>query len=265
MRTAPILLLSAALAGLSGCGRGLELEIANTDSAALADAIRAANAAPGHTRIRLARNGFYILSQEAEAGLLLPAVRGRLTIEGNHAELRGYSRDPAAILEVKAGASLRIQDLVVAEGTNGTLRNYGQVRLANVEVVDGSVSTLPAIVLNHGDLEAIGSEIAYNHLLSNRRDAGTVLNFGRARFVDTRIHGNRAIARYPTVAVSGGVLNYGVVETDGLSFADNEIPSEESPRLSFGGILNLGNGEVRGIAPADDVRVASPDDILAVR
>ena len=74
MRTAKLLLLSAAIVGLSACSRGLEFEIANTDSAALAEAIRAANAAPGHSTIRLARNGFYILSREAEAGLLLPVL-----------------------------------------------------------------------------------------------------------------------------------------------------------------------------------------------
>jgi hypothetical protein len=265
MRTAKLLLLSAAIVGLSACSRGLEFEIANTDSAALTEAIRAANAAPGHSTIRLARNGFYILSREAEAGLLLPAVQGRLTIEGNYAELRGYSPGPAAILEVQQGANLRISNLVMAEGTNGTVRNYGQLRLANVDVVDGSVSTLPAIVLNHGEFEAVGGEIAYNHLLSNRRDAGTVLNYGQARFTDTRIHGNRAIASYPTVAVSGGVLNYGVVEAEGLSFEDNEIPSDENPQLSFGGILNLGNGEVKGIGPNGDVREARLEEIVAVR
>jgi hypothetical protein len=265
MRTAKLLLLSAAILGLSACSRGLELEIANTDSAALADAIRAANAAPGHSTIRLARNGFYILSREAEAGLLLPVVQGRLTIEGNYAELRGYSRDPAAILEVGHGARLRISNLVMAEGTNGTLRNYGRLQLANVDVVDGSVSTLPAIVLNHGELEATGGEIAYNHLLSNRRDAGTVLNYGEARFTDTRIHGNRAVASYPTVAVSGGVLNFGRVEAERLSFADNEIPSEETGNLSFGGVLNLGNGEAKGLSAADEVRAARLDEIVATR
>lgn len=265
MRTAKLLLLSAAILGLSACSRGLEFEIANTDSAGLAEAIRAANQTPGHDTIRLARNGFYILSQEAEAGLLLPAVRGKLTIEGNHAELRGYSARPAAILEVGEDARLRIHDLVMAEGTNGTLRNYGRLRLANVEVVDGSVATVPAIVLNHGELDADGVEIAYNHLLSNRRDAGTVLNYGQARFTDSLIHGNRAVGRYPTVVVSGGVLNFGRVEARGLAFADNEIPSDDPQRISFGGILNLGNGEVTGSSPPGDVLDARAGEVLAVR
>lgn len=265
MRPAKLLLVLAAISSLSACSRGPDVEIANNDSAALAEAIRAANAAPGHSTIRLARNGLYILSREADAGLLLPVVSGKLTLEGNYAELRGYSAGPAAILEVREGARLRIENLVMAEGTNGTIRNYGKLRLANVDVVDGSVSTVPAIVLNHGELEAIGGEIAYNHLLSNRRDAGTVLNYGQASFTDTRIHGNRAIGRYPTVAVAGGVLNFGVVEARGVSFSDNEIPSEEVQGLSFGGILNVGNGSVRGSSAAGDVRSAGVPEIIAIR
>ena len=258
-------LLIVVSASLAACTRGINVEIANNDSAALAEAIRAANAAPGQSTIRLARRGLYILDQETADGLLLPAVAGKLTIEGNYAELRGYSPEPAAILEVQQGANLRISNLVMAEGTNGTVRNFGQLRLANVDVVDGSVSTLPAIVLNHGRLEAVGGEIAYNHLLSNRRDAGTVLNYGEARFTDTRIHGNRAIGRYPTLAVSGGVLNFGEIRAQGLSFADNEIPSDDNPRLSFGGILNVGNGRVHGEAPREDVRSAALADIIATR
>ena len=263
MRPVPLLLLGAAFAGLSACSRGLEFEVANNDSAALAEALRAANAAPGHSRIRLARNGLYILAREAESGLLLPPVQGRLSIEGNYAEIRGYSAGPSAILEIAHGARVRIDNLVLAEGTNGTVRNFGKLRLDNVGIVDGSVSTLPAILLNHGKLEANGGEIAYNHLLSNRRDAGTVLNYGEARFSGTRIHGNRAIAKYRTVAVSGGVLNYGLVEVDGLGFADNEIPSEDLSRLSFGGILNLGNGEVRGTPAAEDVMDIRQPDVIA--
>lgn len=265
MRSPAALLLTVVSSLLVGCAGGIEAEIANNDSAGLADAIRAANARPGHSTIRLQRRGLYILGQEAQDGLLLPAVAGKLTIEGNHAEIRGYSGAPAAILEVSAGAEMRIENLVIAEGTNGIVRNYGQLRLENVGIVDGSVRTIPAIVLNHGQLEAVGGEIAYNHLLSNRRDAGTVLNYGQARFTDTRIHGNRAIGSYPTLAVSGGILNFGEIQAHGLAFADNEIPAEDLPRLSFGGILNVGNGRVEGETPTGDVRSAGLAEIIATR
>lgn len=258
-------LLIVVSASLAACTRGVSVEIANNDGAALAEAIRAANAAPGPSTIRLARRGLYILGEETADGLLLPPVTGKLTIVGNYAEIRGYSQAPAAILEVSSSANVRIENLVLAEGTNGTVRNYGRLGLENVAIVDGSVSTIPAIVLNHGRLEAVGGEIAYNHLLSNRRDAGTVLNYGEARFTDTHIHGNRAIGRYPTLAVSGGVLNFGEIRAQGLSFADNEIPGEQASALSFGGILNLGNGRVHGEAPLEDVRSAALADIIATR
>ncbi len=262
MRPALALLL---LTGLSAaaCSRGTSVEIANNDSAALVEAIRQANARPGHDTVRLARNGLYILSHQAQAGLMLPAIAGDLTIEGNHAEIRGYTSTPAALLEVGQQAEVSIRNLVLAEGTDGAVRNYGDLRLENVAIVDSSVDKMPAIVLNHGHLSARNSEIAYNLLLATRRDSGTVLNYGEIEMVGSLIHDNRALGRQPTVAVSGGILNFGSVKADGLQLADNQMESDDAPGLSFGGILNLGNGRVLGMAPADGVRNADPTTILA--
>lgn len=256
MRTAPALLLIAGLTTLAGCSRGLDVEIANNDSAGLVKALREANARPGHDTVRLARNGLYILGTPAEPGLLLPSLQGELTIEGNHAELRGYSDKPAAILEVQQQAQVRIANLVLAEGNDGAVRNYGGLRLENVAIVDSSVANMPAIVLNHGRLEAVDSQIAFNLLLANRRDAGTVLNYGDIELERARIHDNRAVGRQPTVAAAGGILNFGRVKTDGLLIADNDLATEDAPPLSFGGILNLGNGHVTGTAPAEAIRDA---------
>ncbi|MCX7034661.1 MAG: hypothetical protein NT046_11980 [Arenimonas sp.] len=263
MRYTPALLLLAGLGTLAACSRGIEIDIANNDSAALVEAIRQANASPGHDTIRLARNGLYILSHPAQTGLLLPAVQGGLTIEGHHAEIRGYSGIPTAILEVEQGGKLHLQDLVIAEGTDGAVRNYGDLRLENVAIVDSSVDKMPAIVLNHGRLQAVDSEVAYNLLLANRRDAGTVLNYGEIALENTHIHDNRAVGRQPTVAVSGGILNFGSVEADGLLLEDNELTDEQAPKLSFGGILNLGNGHVTGSAPAAGVRDGRGAAVLA--
>jgi hypothetical protein len=46
------------------------------------------------------------------------------------------------------------------------------------------------------------------------------------------------------------------VKADALVLEDNELDSEDTPRLSFGGILNLGNGKVTGMAPSNAVRDA---------
>ncbi len=246
MRIAHTLLLLTGLASLGACSRGIEFEIANNDSAALVKAIRTANATPGHDTIRLARNGLYILNKEAQAGLLLPSIQGDITIEGNRSEIRGYSAEPAAILQVEDNANVRIEHLVLAEGTDGAVRNYGQLHLDHVGIVDSSVSKTSAIVLNHGQLEASDSEIAYNLLLGNRRDAGTVLNYGEIELNGSRIHDNRALGRYPTVAVAGGILNFGSIKADGLKLENNELQEDDAPSLSFGGILNLGNGHFSG-------------------
>ena len=256
MRTISVLLLISGLGTLGACSRGTAVDIANNDSAALVAAIRQANARPGPDTVRLARNGLYVLGNPAEPGLLLPPIEDELTIEGNHAEIRGYSDKPAAILEVTQDANVRISHLVLAEGNDGAVRNYGHLRLESVAIVDSSVTTVPAIVLNHGRIEAMDSEIAYNLLLANRRDAGTVLNYGELELERSRIHDNRTVGRQRTLAAAGGILNFGSVKADGLVLADNELPSEDSPLLSFGGILNLGNGQVSGTTPADAVRDA---------
>jgi len=263
MRPVAALLLMTGLSMLAACSRGLEIEIPNNDTAALVEAIRQANARPGHDTLRLARNGLYILNAEAQPGLLLPTIGGELTIEGNHAELRGYSPEPAALLEVGQDAHVRIQDLLLAEGTDGAVRNYGNLRLDRVAIVDSSVAKMPAIVLNHGHLETRDSEIAYNLLLATRRDSGTVLNYGQIELQGSRIHDNLAFGRQPTVAVSGGILNFGSVKVDGLLIENNEMEVEDAPPLSFGGILNLGNGRVSGATSAETVRDARQATVLA--
>lgn len=256
MRTATTLLLLSGLAMLTGCSRS-PVEIANNDSRALVEAIRAASATPGSDTIRLARNGLYILGSEAEKGLLLPTLGGKIRIEGNGAEIRGYSERPAALLQVEAGAEVSIDSLVLAEGTDGALRNYGELHLSKVGIVDSSVHMAQAIVLNHGRIKASDSEIAYNFLLGNRRDAGTVLNYGEIELDRSRIHDNRAQGRYPSVAVAGGILNFGQVRADGLMLENNELPSDDAPSLSFGGILNMGNGYFKGSTSSGSVRNAT--------
>ncbi len=263
MRTTPALLLIVGLNTLGACTRDVDVDIDNNDSAGLVEAILEANARPGHDTIRLARNGLYILGTPSQPGLLLPPVLGELTIEGNHAEIRGYSEKPAALLEIGQDADVRIANLVLAEGTDGAVRNYGQLRLEKVAIVDSSVATLPAIVLNHGRLEAVDSEIAYNLLLANRRDSGTVLNYGEIELERSRIHDNRAVSRQPSLAAAGGILNFGNVKADGLLLEDNELAGEDSPPLSFGGILNLGNGHVTGSPLAERVRDARQASMVA--
>lgn len=258
-----VMLLCALSVAVCGCARDTPVEIANNDVAGLVQAIREANERPGHTTIQLARRGLYVLTEEAQAGLLLPGVRDRLTLDGNYAEIRGYSPRPASLLEVEEGAEVRLLNLVLAEGTDGALRNFGELTLRGVSIVDSSVDQASAIVLNHGRVIAEDSEIAYNLLFAKRRDSGTVLNFGELVLERTRVHGNRALSPHPRVAAAGGILNFGTVRAEGLVLEDNDLPEEPTSDLHFGGILNLGNGHFEGPAGADSVRDGRHAAVLA--
>ncbi len=243
MRHPSLLLLVLGTSLLIGCAK--HVDIANNDSAGLVKAIEQANNEPGKHVIRLANRGVYILDHASEPGLLLPRIRGELVIEGVGAEIRGYSAQPLALLQVEQGARLSLDRLTLAEGSDGAVRNFGRLSLQNVGIIDSTGAERSAIILNHGELIARDSEIAYNYLAIARRDAGTVLNYGQMDFERTSIHDNRAQGRSRDQAVAGGVLNFGKLRVDGLTLAHNEA-DDDSTGLRFAGILNLGNGIVEG-------------------
>jgi hypothetical protein len=243
MRPSSLLLLVIGTSLLIGCAK--HIDVANNDPQGLVRAIEQANRGPGKYVIRLARRGVYILDRPAEPGLLLPRIRGELVIEGVGAEIRGYSARPLALLQVEKGARLSLDRLTLAEGSDGAVRNFGRLSLEHVGIIDSTGAERSAIVLNHGELTARDSEIAYNTLAIARRDAGTVLNYGQMGLERTSIHDNRAQGRSRDQAVAGGVLNFGKLRVDGLALAHNQ--ADENPAdLSFAGILNLGNGSVEG-------------------
>lgn len=237
------LLLASGLLGLAACSR--TIEVADHDGKALAAAIQAANADTGKTTIRLAKRGMYVIDSPAEAGLLLPSIRGHVEIEGNGAEIRAYTDQPVALLQVEKNGELELQRLSLAEGGDGAVRNYGELALDRVQIVDSSALRANAIVLNHGNLRAADSQIAFNSLSPVRRDAGTVLNYGSIELDRSAIHDNYTLGKYPSLAVAGGVLNYGELRVDGLTMANNSADNG-GDLLSASGILNLGNGQVSG-------------------
>ncbi|MFT3805539.1 hypothetical protein [Arenimonas sp.] len=238
-----MLLLAPGLIALAACSR--TIDIADHDGKALAAAIHAANADAGKTTIRLAKRGMYVIDAPAEPGLLLPSVRGHIEIQGNGAEIRAYTDQPVALLQVETKGELRLQSLSLAEGSDGAIRNFGELEFERVSIVDSSAQRANAIVLNHGTLHAEDSRIAYNGLSPALRDAGTVLNYGRIELDRSAIHDNYTLGKYPSLAVAGGVLNYGELRVDGLTMANNNADNG-GDLLSTTGILNLGNGRVSG-------------------
>lgn len=248
----------------AGCSQ--QVEIANNDAEGLVAAIRRANATPGAEHIRLARRGLYVLTRESDPGLLLPAVRGKLSIDGNGAEIRGYTSARVALLEVGADADVDLKQLSLAEGSNGAIRNFGKLHMEATRVVDSTGDSTSAIVLNHGQLIASNSEVAYNALDHGMRDAGTVLNYGELQLHNTRIHDNLVQRARRGVVAAGAVLNLGDLQLqsarlDNNSTADAEDAVARPGFLSFPGVINLGNGRVEGNLPESSqrsVRTALP-------
>lgn len=258
MRLATILSM-AAVGLLASCSA--QVEVPNNDSRALVNAIRVANATPGAETIRLARHGLYVLGNEAEPGLLLPAIHGKLTILGNGAEIRSYAPGRLALLEVDRDADVLVRELSLAEGTAGAVRNFGKLRLESSRVVDSTGTQVSAIVLNHGELVATRSEFAYNALDDSQRDAGTVLNYGRLRLEDSRIHDNLVQRTQAGLGAAGAVLNMGTLTVRAATLdhnlaSDASGPDGRAGYLSFAGVLNLGNGRVEGQLPSGSTRNA---------
>jgi hypothetical protein len=243
----------ATAATLAGCGQ--RHEIANLDTRALIAAIQAANAHPGSDVIRLAPGGLYMLTDAPrDATSLLPPISDDLRIEGNGAEIRRAVDGKRTLLEVARGASVRVQDLALSEGSDGAVRNYGTLHLDSVRITDSFGDGTSAIVLNYGSLEARDSEIAYNLLPGSARDAGTIVNYGQLRLRDTAIHDNTALPGHPGLAIAGAVLNLGTVETQHSRIADNHAEDGEVvDALTSPAVLNLGTGTVEGDLPRAQV------------
>lgn len=238
-----------------------QVELPNNDPRALVDAIRASNKSPGTQTIRLARNGLYVLASEAEPGLLLPSIRGKLLIEGNGAEIRAYTSSRVALLEVAEPGNVMLRQLSLAEGSDGAIRNFGKLSLESSRVVDSTGDRASAIVLNHGELVARHSEFAYNALDDGQRDAGTVLNYGKLTLLDSRIHDNRVQRARPGLVAAGAVLNMGMLKFESTLLENNiavdgAIDGGRPGYLRFAGILNLGNGRVQGKLPTGAARNA---------
>ena len=256
----PIATSLAATALLAGCGT--RTEVRNLDTHGLIAAIQAANANPGADVIHLAPGGLYMLRDAPrDATTLLPPITDDLRIEGNGAEIRRDSDGRRALVEVAPGATVRMNALSLAEGSDGAIRTYGTLRLDRVRVTDsfggGSPTGATAIVLNHGLLEASDSEIAYNLLPSSARDAGTVVNYGELRLRNTAIHDNTTRSGHPGLAAAGAVHNRGTLQGQHASIADNRAEDGARPDpLAFPAVLNLGNGRVEGDLPRVQVREA---------
>ena len=239
-----------------GTAHAAEYYVANRDSAGLAGAIRHANASPGADIIFLAKDGLYAFDAPTEAGLALPPVQGRLTLVGRGAEIRRNTEQALALLEVAAGAELDVDSLTLAEGSRGSVRNHGTLRVWRSAIVDGTTLSESAIVQNYGRFEARDSTIGYNQVTGAGRDAGIVLNYGSMRLENCRLAGNQLSRRYPTLAAAP-LLNYGELAVQALAFEDNAI-LDDFEGMASAAVLNLGTGRTAGSEPPPILPLISP-------
>lgn len=233
----------------SGAVFGADIRIADRDTAGLIRAIQQANQSQRTTTIKLARHGLYTLTAatDGQPAVGLPALTGKIVIDGNKAEIRRYADSDFALLAVNESANVRIHDLTLAEGSEGAIVNRGKLQLRRVNVIDNLARHHPAIVENYGDIRIIDSEISHNQLDGAERDAGTVLNYGSLYIDGSRIAGNWISRRYGSLYAASAVLNYGDLKLRGVQINENtaEAPLDER---SSGAILNLGNGMYSGTA-----------------
>lgn len=237
-----LLLLLLAAAVHPACATGV-IDIADRDVDALVAAIHSANQSQQATTIRLAEGGLYTLvtASDDSRELGLPAITGKVTILGRHADLRRYSDEDFALVAVADGGRLALSQLTLAEGSRGALINRGELELDEVRVVDNVARDVPAIVENYGRLRVHDSEISYNQLAGVQRDAGTVLNYGHLELVGSSIESNWISRRYDSLIAASAVLNLGELKLAQVRIRENTA-MPELVDASLGAIVNVGNG-----------------------
>lgn len=233
----------------SGLVDAAELRIADRDSPALIAAIEAANAAATPTIIHLAQHGLYTLGAAADPDhqIGLPILRGTIRIDGHGAEIRRYADADYTLIAIAASGQVQLNDLTLAEGSEGALVNRGHTQLNRVKVVDNVARTVSAIIENYGSIRISDSEISYNQLAGSQRDAGTMVNYGRLQVERTRIVGNVVSRRYDSLFAASAVLNFGLLKMRDVAIEENAA----EPILSaaaLGSIINLGTGNLESSA-----------------
>jgi len=220
--------------------------IRDHDSAGLIAAIRAAESTREPDRIELAAGGLYIVRAADSAGLGLPLIRSALTIAGNGAEIRRYSDQEFALVGVAHTGKLALENLGLAEASRGSVINRGVLHLDRVRITDNLADGANAIVINYGTLRGWDCDISHNAVLSAKRDAGIVLNFGRLELSRSRLAGNTVTGRRSSVLTASAMLNLGEIRLRDVTIQDNSALAEPNDSSSAYAVVNVGNGSLQG-------------------
>lgn len=233
-------------------------------TAELIAAIEAANETPEADIISMER-ALYVLdavhSENQKAAL--PAITTPMVIRGNGAELRRYSNRDFRLFHVAETGHLRLEQVVLAEGSIGAIRNHGITELRRVALVDSTARGASAIVENYGEMRLTHCEVSFNTVAGASRDAGTIVNWGKLWLNSTTFQGNQLSRRYEGVALASTVLNYGTADIEDVVISENvagELTFDGAPQAP---LVNLGNGrlELRLVREHDNL----PGEALVAR
>lgn len=211
----------------------------------LIEAIKAANETPEADIISMER-ALYVLDRvhAEDQRSALPSINTPIVIRGNGAELRRYSSTDFRLFHVSQKGHLRLENVVLAEGSVGAIRNHGVTELRRVALVDSTARGASAIVENYGEMRLHQCEVSFNTVAGASRDAGTIVNWGKLWLNSTTFQGNQLSRRYEGVALASTVLNYGTAEIEDVVIAENiagDIAASGAPQAP---LVNLGNGRL---------------------
>jgi hypothetical protein len=193
----------------------------------------------------------------------LPAITTPIVIRGNGAELRRYSNTDFRLFHVTKEGHLRLERVVLAEGSIGAIRNHGVVELRRVALVDSTARGASAIVENYGEMRLTQCEVSFNTVAGASRDAGTIINWGKLWLNSTNFEGNQLTRRYEGVALASTVLNYGTANIDDVVISANIAGEPSIDGAPQAPLVNLGNGllELRQVREHDNL----PGETLVAR
>ncbi len=239
-------LLTATLTGLLVSTSAQSTTIFPVESTdGLVAAINAANQTPEADIITLERGLYSLDKVNAEnQKAALPEITTPIVIRGNGAELRRYSNSDFRLFHVAETGHLRLEQVILAEGSMGSIRNHGTTELRRVALVDSTARGASAIVENYGEMRLSHCEISFNTVAGASRDAGTIVNWGKLWLNSTTFQGNQLSRRYEGVALASTVLNYGTADIEDVVIAENVAGDVDTGGAPQAPLVNLGNGRL---------------------
>lgn len=255
---------------------GCKADAAQQAYCSLRAAVAAANASPGDDVIVLDKNGVYDLAEVDhvnEGANGLPAVTGKLRIEGNGAVVRRSEAEGVPqfrLFRVEKAGDLALDHITLRNGATArgfdgaAIWSTGRLALVFCTLEENHSGDDGGAVRSDGTLRIADSVIRGNSarwrggvgggLQSNTQfgDADSVIErtrfenneawagggamwvMGKTQLVDTTLSGNRAGER------GGGVLNYGNLELRNATITGNQAG------VTGGGVFTYGPASVAG-------------------